>query len=240
MKVKRVVIRGYKCLKRFQADFNPVINLMVGVNGSGKTTVLDVIAGMSGSDFATKLIAHKEVEYASILLEHLGKEYSLQLQGWFHEDQIEDFKRRLPERTSYVVRELDDYRFTAKIDDGIKNQERTFEWLEMADMPLTPQNLYVSSNKASLLVSERGAQRNMLNIGFRLAPPEVPMLLDGMEQSLHVSSRRLVLKWFYRADGQQLIGTSHCPEIVIAAEALAEQQGIERSDAVFSMETLDR
>ena len=52
MIVTRVVIDGWKSFT-FDIDFHPGMNILIGMNGCGKTTILDLIAGLTGTDRAS-------------------------------------------------------------------------------------------------------------------------------------------------------------------------------------------
>ena len=43
MKIKKVNIENYKCFKSFTLDFNDGVNIIVGDNEAGKSTILEAI-----------------------------------------------------------------------------------------------------------------------------------------------------------------------------------------------------
>lgn len=58
MNIDRIVIDGWKGFT-FDIDFNHGMNILIGMNGCGKTTILDLIAGLTGTDRATELLEGK-------------------------------------------------------------------------------------------------------------------------------------------------------------------------------------
>jgi predicted ATP-dependent endonuclease of OLD family len=44
MHIKHITVKNFRCFENLEFDLNPDINIFVGNNGSGKSTVLDAIA----------------------------------------------------------------------------------------------------------------------------------------------------------------------------------------------------
>jgi predicted ATP-binding protein involved in virulence len=51
MRINKIFIKNFKCFDEVELDFDPHLNVFVGVNGSGKTTVLSALRIASGSFF---------------------------------------------------------------------------------------------------------------------------------------------------------------------------------------------
>lgn len=51
-KIKKVKIDGFWGDKSVKLEFNDNINFLIGVNGSGKTTIINLIAACLNADFA--------------------------------------------------------------------------------------------------------------------------------------------------------------------------------------------
>jgi len=43
MKVKKLILKNFRCFRQLEVEFNPLVNILVGGNGAGKTAVLDGI-----------------------------------------------------------------------------------------------------------------------------------------------------------------------------------------------------
>ncbi|MFH7018678.1 AAA family ATPase [Flavobacterium sp. FlaQc-47] len=52
-KISKVSIDGFWGDKTVSLEFNEDINFLIGVNGSGKTTIINLIAASLNADFAT-------------------------------------------------------------------------------------------------------------------------------------------------------------------------------------------
>jgi predicted ATPase len=52
-KIKKVKIEGFWGTKTVTLDFNDDINFLIGVNGSGKTTIINMVAASLNADFST-------------------------------------------------------------------------------------------------------------------------------------------------------------------------------------------
>ena len=55
MKIKLLVIDGIAGIQHLELNFNQSINVICGINGIGKTTILDVIADAFNADVTSKL-----------------------------------------------------------------------------------------------------------------------------------------------------------------------------------------
>lgn len=51
MKINKIFIKNFRCFDEISVDFDPHLNVFVGVNGSGKTTILSALRIASGSFF---------------------------------------------------------------------------------------------------------------------------------------------------------------------------------------------
>lgn len=52
MNIKSLELKNYRCYEELQMEFNPNYSILVGVNGSGKSTILDAISTALGSYIA--------------------------------------------------------------------------------------------------------------------------------------------------------------------------------------------
>lgn len=198
-------------------NFIPEINMMVGLNGSGKTSTLDLIAIMSGHDDAPRLLIHPQesIEFARIVLRDDKKTHELVLEDGFDLEKIAEFKSTLPNRSSFVLQhDLRDDRLTTERREPVECHKEMLELLENYSLGLS--FVMERGRGASCLVSETGAQNYLLHVGMRRAPATTPMLVDLPERSLHIMLRRSIITDYYCArDGRnQLIGATHCPEII--------------------------
>lgn len=222
MIIERIVIDGWKAFT-FDLDFHPGMNILIGMNGCGKTTILDLIAGLTGTDRATELLngifrfIRLDVSWDANTA--VRRRETIMLRGDFKsaesQYEIARFKKLLPVRTSYVLRhDLYDDRYLGQAADRETNIKETIRYLESWDLGIKKQ-LRVHPNYAHYMLSDTGAQRYLLTVGMRIADEETPMLVDMPERSLHPIVLRRIHEYYGRyRNTQQVIYATHSPEIV--------------------------
>ena len=185
---------------------------MVGMNGCGKTTALNVIAGLTGIPSAFDLINDDaSLEYCELVVNDDGVRKVLRQKGKFDLYSVLEFKATLSQRTSYVLREdLDDDRYVGVKQEMMPAIAYMEEWLNHFQIGFHV--YHFGKNCSSILLGETGAQRNTVTTALRLPPPDtVPILADFPDRSLHVVLRRSILDMWRRGE-EQIIVTTHCPE----------------------------
>lgn len=76
MKIKRLDISNFRCIHEMSIDFHPQMNIFVGVNGSGKSSILDCMAVLL-SRFAGRIRSSKGTgRFYSIRDISIGKSYT--------------------------------------------------------------------------------------------------------------------------------------------------------------------
>jgi predicted ATP-binding protein involved in virulence len=73
MQLKHLTLTNFRAFTHVEFDFQPGLNLLVGINGAGKSTVLDALRFMLSQAIPTLTSARKESIYATI--DDITKEY---------------------------------------------------------------------------------------------------------------------------------------------------------------------
>lgn len=221
MIIERLIVEGHKGFPCFHLKFVPGPNLLIGINGCGKTTVLDLIAGLTGTDAATRLLLGETVKYVRIDVcwnasEHVVRKETLEMTDGFHATEIAAFKAKLPVRSSYVLRhELYDGRYVGELDDRAFRIKDTLSWLKNYDMRIGGEHMTIHPNgDMSMWVSDTGAQRYLMVVGMRIPPKGVPTLVDMPERSLHMIIRRSIAQFYGGEADRQVFMATHCPEVL--------------------------
>ena len=78
MRIDRLTVQNFKGFEQREFHFHPQMNLLVGVNGSGKTSVLDALSVAAGSwllgirDYDTRHIQKHEIRLKAVPVRNGG------------------------------------------------------------------------------------------------------------------------------------------------------------------------
>lgn len=217
--LKMVKFRGLT----IDLKFDPRCNLLVGINGCGKTTILNLIAILTGNE-STELLTQDEafgmvsISVECVYTDRYGKiineeKKTLTLTDHFDWDKINSFKQTLPVRTSYVLSEdLWEDRFVSHRQNAAKMFQQIQERLAYIQQE-RHRTYSFDSNHHTFLMSPTGAARYLLMVGLRLPPSGVPMLVDNPERHLHINSRYHLNDFYNCDDTNQMFYTTHCPTV---------------------------
>jgi predicted ATP-dependent endonuclease of OLD family len=215
MKIVSLAFRGYRGFN-LKMKFGEGTTVIVGQNGSGKTSILNLLSALTGHQDAAAYYSRQRIDYAKVVVKdssRSSRNMILEIDGW-DLPSIAKFKRRISTLTSYVLTENEATwnPFVTERREPISNQASLIEWLNYHDLGLERQFI-MGRDHASLLVSETGGQRFLLALGMNRAPVLTPMLVESPERSLHFMLRRR-LPEFIAEPGQQMIMTTHCPQLM--------------------------
>jgi predicted ATP-binding protein involved in virulence len=105
MKLKNLTLTNFKGFKYFECDFQPKLNILVGLNGQGKTSVLDAISVAYGQ-FLTALgagvdrgVANNEIHLAKHVSDHdsfsisMEHQFPVQIECEVYDSEFYDFPK---------------------------------------------------------------------------------------------------------------------------------------------------
>jgi ATPase subunit of ABC transporter with duplicated ATPase domains len=94
--VKWIEVERYRPIREFADDFGHH-TVIRGMNGVGKTSLLNLISGVAGSDLATDLIADHDIGRLKIVLGAGNREYVYEAKDRLDRKSLDAFKAELPD-----------------------------------------------------------------------------------------------------------------------------------------------
>lgn len=86
MYLQKIELKNFRCFKEISLDLHPNLNVVVGVNGTGKTSILEAIRILIGSIFSDFEKIENKIVTPSILnddirLSHYERQYPVEIRG---------------------------------------------------------------------------------------------------------------------------------------------------------------
>jgi len=208
MIVRSIEIKGLMALRDYNLLLHPKVNCFVGPNGCGKTTMLNLIAGVCGSDDANQLIAGKKVERCRIVIEDDGDEFVFVANDYFTDEALGRFKRRLPSRANYTSASAPSY--VEESLDFIIARERYAEFLRAHGGRV---NAVYNADRNSCAIYWGSAYRNVFGL-MAMDTEDSPYLIDNPDRSLDVRACGVLKRLLIERD-RQLMFVTHSPEMMV-------------------------
>lgn len=87
MRLNSVSLDNFKCFEHLQMDFHPSVNLIVGINGTGKSSVLEALRILLGSLFLSvdkykDKIFSPGISNDDVRLTHLEQQFPVKVRAW--------------------------------------------------------------------------------------------------------------------------------------------------------------
>lgn len=118
MRIERLELRNFRCFEHISAKLHPKMNVMVGINGTGKTTILEAIRIFVGAAFCEldkieNRISSPSIADDDVRLHNLESQYPVRIEGVVDVD-----KGLLPEKLAQWDRTLEKYGGRTKFDNS--------------------------------------------------------------------------------------------------------------------------
>lgn len=109
MRIERLELRNFRCFEHISAKLHPKMNVMVGINGTGKTTMLEAIRIFVGAAFCEldkieNRISSPSIADDDVRLHNLESQYPVRIEGVVDVD-----KGLLPDKLAQWDRTLEKY-----------------------------------------------------------------------------------------------------------------------------------
>lgn len=205
---KSISVEGFKVIKAFENTFKHH-NIIRGMNGVGKTTLLHLLAGIAGGDRATDLIADQKVGRFEVVLGAGNEEYRFTTTKVFDREAIQAFKSTLPEgkRVNYALTEYYYERFQEGRCDYATFEEQMRYFFERTK--LTPR-VFIKPGEGARIDPGSGV-KNAIRLIMLASMRGGPLLLDHPEMSLDSRNKALLSAMVLSGD-KQTISVTHATE----------------------------
>lgn len=86
MRIKQIKLKNFRCFEYICTDLHPRMNVMVGINGTGKTAILEAIRIFAGATFCEldkieNKISSPSIADDDVRLHNLERQYSVNIEG---------------------------------------------------------------------------------------------------------------------------------------------------------------
>lgn len=197
-----ISIKEYGPIKNLIYDFSNDINCVIGLNGSGKTWLLELIAAICGTQKCENIMIGRSCKLVHLLVKYNDKMFLFEHSGIFNSTTFCNFKRNFPHRLSVVKGERGNFPYTHGKTEIARN--RTL----MDFMYLNP----VHEIEDDVIYDHSGhGQKNYVRLINSFKSNLFPYIIDSIESGLSIISQRDI---FTGLHGYQIIVSTHSPDVI--------------------------
>lgn len=226
--IKKLMVRDLGPIKKLDLNFvtrtdfggkNNHDRIIVGMNGVGKTFVLNLLATLTGNDAATEILVNKKIGSVRLDVTLDGTPLVFESQGMLIREDIDKFKKLLGDsRSNYGMNEyrVDDYRH------GSCDYATTLRVIKDYLISDGSQVFNTRRHTYSMMLGDGNRQAiSLINLTFM---GDGPLLLDEPSRHMHLVVKRKMAKMLHECK-RQVIFVTHCPEMLYERNSVFSMEG---------------
>lgn len=194
--------------------FDPMMNVIIGYNGTGKTHILDLIATVTGNDQAMRMFDRFSFGRVELGVSVDGKKIKFEAANQFDYADLLDFRKEIsPFQANYALTETQTEKLLAGCCDFATAKKRIEKFLK--DQEVTVYNTK-EPYKSSIFLGDGWVHFIRLILWANMSGG--PLLLDLPERHLDIVAKRRAYG-VIELSKEQVILTTHTPEFLPYADS---------------------
>jgi ATPase subunit of ABC transporter with duplicated ATPase domains len=210
--IRRISVRDFCPLNELDLELHPEVQFIIGYNGVGKTFLLRLISGLTGTDATTALVADMPIGRVDLTVEDDGKTKTFSITDRLDPEAIDKFKKTLSVRSSFPVTSWDNS-FVSECDPSATDAKRLEHIFRAIWGQGLRDNLRFKNTSERIELAVGDGFRRAMRLILLDSPDGVPMLLDTPESHLSYTGKRAMIEHLMRPE-RQLIVVTHSIEFM--------------------------
>lgn len=217
MRINSLSIRDYGPIRELDCVFKPGVNTIIGYNGAGKTTIIELLAALTGKKRCVHFANNREVGSIRLSVVVDGNGKTFQAKGRLEAEQMLDFRKHLG---SYCSNFGQDENGSEVALSGV---------CDFAAAQADIKRFLDGPNRTTSIFQVKGALRMPMGDGYQQYIRLIhmknmiggPLLLDMPERHLDIVAKR---RMYYElcAGKEQVILSTHTPEFLSSEENIID------------------
>ncbi len=208
MFIRHLSIRNFGPIEKFDHNFSRV-QPIIGMNGRGKSHIVNLIAALTGSHQAIELVDNRSIGMAHIVVTVDDEEYELRIDERFDTEKIRDFKESLGgPKTNYGLPETRSELYLHGDCDYVTLKEDIEDFFHIHGQP---DRRFTRGKRDAILLGD--GHRHAMKLLFLLNMKKQPLVMDLPETHLDMSAQRYIADKI-TFSSQQIIYVTHSPKFI--------------------------